>query len=566
MCLFLSFQLSQAPENLQVPRFRRTASFFAMKYPSPLSSSLPPALMVQGTCSNAGKSLLTAAFCRLLARRGLRVAPFKAQNMALNSFVTPDGGEMGRAQVVQALACGRLPDVRMNPVLLKPTSQDGSHVIVLGRPLALMKAKDYYRRKRALWDGVCRAYAELAADSDVMVLEGAGSPAEINLRAHDIVNMHMAHAADARVLLTADIDRGGAFAALVGTMQLLSPRDRSRVAGFLLNKFRGDASLLTPALETVSRRTRRPFLGIVPMLEGLRLPEEDSVGFREVALPGLGAGMPDAAALDRDASLLDVALPDLPHISNATDLDALRCEPHVRVRLVRRPEELGSPHLCLVPGSRNSLADLLFLRESGLEAALVAYARRACAAAAAGGFAGMLLGICGGLQMLGTVLHDPLRLENGGSLPGMNLLPLETTLEAEKVLRQSRARVASPPADSPCVLSGYEIHHGVTRCRRDAAFAGDFDARPLVFRSDGAPIGWGLCRGDALPPVWGTYLHGLFDDDAFRHGLLRRLRTAAGRAPAPEERAYALGPELDRLADSVEAHCDWPRILGLLGL
>ena len=522
--------------------------------------------MVQGTCSNAGKSLLTAAFCRLLARRGLRVAPFKAQNMALNSFVTQDGGEMGRAQVVQALACGRAPDVRMNPILLKPTSRDGSHVIVLGRPLARMKAAEYFRDKRKLWGSVRRAYEELAAENDVMVLEGAGSPAEINLRAHDIVNMHMAHAADARVLLTADIDRGGAFAALVGTMSLLSRRDRARVAGFLLNKFRGDASLLDPALATVSRRTGRPFLGIIPMLEGLRLPEEDSVGFREAALPCLGTGRADAAALAADASLLDVALTDLPHISNATDMDALRGEAHVRVRLVRRPEELGNPHLCIIPGSRNSLADLRFLRESGLETALAAYARRACAAAGEGAFAGMLLGICGGLQMLGIDLCDPLHLEDGGGMAGMGLLPLRTTLAAEKTLRQSRARAAAPLAGGPCELSGYEIHHGVTRAEEKAPAPGAPAVRPLLWREDGAPVGWGLCRGDALPPVWGSYLHGLFDDDAFRHGLLRRLRAAAGRAPAGEERPYALGPELDRLADAVEAHCDWPRVLAMLRL
>lgn len=537
-----------------------------MKYPSPISPSLPPALMVQGTCSNAGKSLLAAAFCRLLARRGLRVAPFKSQNMALNSFVTSDGGEMGRAQAVQALACGRAPDVRMNPVLLKPTSGNGSHVIVLGRPLARMEAKEYFRSRRRIWPKVCQAYAELAAVNDVMVLEGAGSPAEINLRAHDIVNMHMAHAANARVLLTADIDRGGAFAALTGTLHLLSRRDRSLVAGFLLNKFRGDASLLEPALHTVSRKTRTPFLGVIPMLEGLRLPEEDSVAFKGAALPDLGAGMPDDAALAADPSLLDVAVTDLPHISNATDLDALRCEPHVRVRLVRRPEELGRPHLCLIPGSRNSLADMLFLRNSGLEAAIAAYARNACAAADEGRFAGMLLGICGGLQMLGTTLEDPLHLESGGSLPGMDLLPLRTVLAAEKTLRQSRAMTVPPLTETPCALSGYEIHHGVTTQCATLAPSDGVSVRPIIVLRDGTPVAWGHCKGEALPPVWGTYLHGLLDGDTFRHGLLRRLRHAAGRRQAAEERPYALGPELDRLADAVEAHCDWPRILAMLGL
>ena len=544
----------------------RTSALTAMKYPPLISPSLPPALMVQATCSNAGKSLLAAAFCRLLARRGLRVAPFKAQNMALNSFVTREGGEMGRAQALQALACGRAPDVRMNPVLLKPTSRDGSHVIVLGQPLTSMKAREYFRSRRMLWPKVRQAYAELASRNDVMVLEGAGSPAEINLRAHDIVNMHMAHAAGARVLLAADIDRGGAFAALTGTLHLLSRKDRALVAGFLLNKFRGDASLLEPALQTVSRKTRTPFLGVIPMLEGLRLPEEDSVAFKEGTLPDLDTGMPDDAALTADPSLLDVALVDLPHISNATDLDALRCESHVRVRLVRRPEELGRPHLCLIPGSRNTLADMRFLRDSGLEDALAAYAGNARAASGTGGFAGMLLGICGGLQMLGTTLEDPLHLENGGSLPGMHLLPLQTALAAEKTLRQSHALAMPPLTERPCELSGYEIHHGVTR-QCETPFSSDgFSTRPIAVLQDGTPVGWGLCKGESLPPVWGTYLHGLFDGDAFRHGLLRRLRRAAGRAQAAGERAYALGPELDRLADTVEAHCDWPRILAMLGL
>lgn len=537
-----------------------------MKYPPVISASLPPALMLQGTCSNAGKSLLTAAFCRLLARRGLSVAPFKAQNMALNSFVTRDGGEMGRAQVVQAMACGRMPDVRMNPVLLKPTSQTGSHVIVLGRPLAQMKAADYYQYKKQLWDQVCRAYSELALECDVMVLEGAGSPAEINLREHDIVNMSMAHAADARVLLVADIDRGGAFAALAGTMSLLSARDRSRISGFLLNKFRGDASLLEPALDIVSCKTRRPFLGIIPMLEGLRLPEEDSVGFKASELTAFSYGKADEAALAADASLLDVAVISLPHGSNVTDMDALCCEPHVRVRVVLHPEELGRPHLCILPGSRNGIEDLRFLRENGLEAAILDYGRRAVAAAQEGRFDGMLLGICGGLQILGMELADPLHLECGGTLPGMGLLPLRTMLEADKTMQQVRAEAGPPLTDRQCVLRGYEIHHGVTHVCAELSREDGLALRPLVQRPDGAVIGWGCCGAEGLPPVWGTYLHGLFDSDFFRLGLLRRLREAAGRTAATTEGRYSLEEDLDRLADAVEEHCCFSEILALLGL
>lgn len=528
--------------------------------------TLPPALMIQGTCSNAGKSLITAAMCRLLARRGLRVAPFKAQNMALNSFVTNDGKEMGRAQVLQAAACGLAPDVRMNPVLLKPTSNVGSQVIVLGEPVGHMRVGEYLGYKPEAWKAVRRAYRSLAADMDVMVLEGAGSPAEINLKAHDIVNMRMARYAGAHVALVADIDRGGAFAALAGTMALLTRAERARVGGFVLNKFRGDASLLDPALVMLQKRTGKPFWGVVPMLENLRLPEEDSVSFKEGLTPGLRLGQASGGP-----GLLDIVVPDLPHLSNATDLDALRDEPGVQLRIVRHADQWGAPHVVILPGSRNTVGDLRFLRRTGL-AALVQEFARSCL----GRGSGALVGICGGLQMLGAEIADPLQIEEGGCEPGLALLPLSTRLLAAKRLCRATGWadvcVAGPELQP---VTGYEIHHGETsslngEISAQASEPAAGDATPAGMRvvmtdSGGRPLGWGRCDAGGSARVWGSYLHGLFDEDAFRHAFLRRLRHEAGLPPAPET-AYSLGPELDRLADAVEAALDMPAILKLLQL
>ncbi|WP_022656388.1 cobyric acid synthase [uncultured Desulfovibrio sp.] len=517
----------------------------------------PPALMFQGTCSNAGKSLLTAAVCRLLARQGLRVAPFKAQNMALNSFVTEQGEEMGRAQVLQAVACGLPADVRMNPVLLKPTSHTGSQVIVLGRPVGRMRVGEYLRYKAEAWKAVRRAYDELSAGMDVMVLEGAGSPAEINLRAHDIVNMRMAHHAGAQVLLVADIDRGGAFAALVGTMSLLGRADRARVAGCVLNKFRGDASLLDPALAAVSRRTRRPFLGVVPMLEELHLPEEDSVSFKLGITPGLSAADGDAA---HTVDCLDITLVDLPHISNFTDLDALRVEAGVRLRVTRRGGELGAPDLVILPGSKNSIADMRFLRQSGLAAELRGYAQRALTEGR-----GVLAGICGGLQMLGQNIVDPLNLEEGGSEPGLGLLPMYTELGSAKYLRRTSGRALAALAGEELAVTGYEIHHGRSGPSAMEAEVKTAALTQLMTDHTGQALGWGLLGADGAARVWGTYLHGVFDKDAFRHALLNRLRRERGLAPLAGT-AYGLGPELDRLADAVEAGLDMAAVYRLLGL
>ena len=376
-----------------------------------------PALMMQGTSSNAGKSVLTAGFCRILLQDGFDVAPFKAQNMSLNSHVTRDGGEIGRAQALQAQACRLEADTRMNPVLLKPNSQTGSQVLVLGRPVASMQAAEYYRKKRELVDVVHRAYDEMAAEHDVMVLEGAGSPAEVNLKAHDIVNMSMAMYAKAPVLLVGDIDRGGVFASFIGCMSTFDERERAQVAGFVVNRFRGDASLLTAALEYVERYTGRPVFGVVPNFHDLGLPEEDSVSFKQSR-----AELPTAGKLD-------VALIDLSHISNFTDCDALSQEPEVALRVVRQSSELGSPNAVILPGSRNVPGDLATLRQSGMAAALLELAARGSCE---------IVGLCGGFQMLGESIDDPHGLESSGeTVAGFGLLPVRTTLALEKTLRRN---------------------------------------------------------------------------------------------------------------------------------
>ncbi|MDR1777601.1 MAG: cobyric acid synthase [Desulfovibrio sp.] len=503
-----------------------------------------PAIMVQGVASNVGKSLLAAALCRIFTRRGLRTAPFKAQNMALNSFVTDDGKEMGRAQALQAQACGLDADARMNPILLKPTGQTGSQVIVMGAPTGQMRAREYQTHKSTLWKTVKRAYLSLSAGRDVMVLEGAGSPAEINLKPYDIVNMRMARFADAHVLLAADIDRGGAFAALVGTMSLLG-RDRARVAGYVLNKFRGDASLLTPALDAVSRRTRKPFLGIVPMLDDLRLSEEDSVSFKRGESSRIFSS--SASADSANGQNLDIAVVDLPYISNFTDLDALRHEPDVRLRRVGGAAELGKPHAVILPGSKNTLADLRVLCKNGLAASLVDFV----------GGGGTVVGICGGLQLLGRTIADPEGLEDGGEAAGLGLLDLRTRLMPEKRLRRVEGKAMSALVGKPLPVVGYEIHCGITSpCHADSV-------APVLKDMCGGILGWGRPEIDGRVRVWGVYLHGIFDKDEFRQAFLNNLRHKAqlvlrgGIVYNPES-------ELDRLADAVEQHIEMNKIYQLI--
>jgi cobyric acid synthase CobQ/L-threonine-O-3-phosphate decarboxylase len=491
-----------------------------------------PAIMFQGTSSNAGKSVMTAALCRILFQDGVRVAPFKAQNMSLNSFVTRDGGEMGRAQVLQAQACRIAPDVRMNPVLLKPNSDTGSQVIVMGKPVGNMTVGEYIRYKPEAFRTVCRAYDELAADFDALVIEGAGSPGEVNLKQHDIVNMTMARYAGAPVLLVGDIDRGGVFASFVGTMEVLTEWERALVAGFVVNRFRGQESLLRDALDYTRRHTGRPVLGVVPYLAGMNLPEEDSVTFKSGALDRTPPG---------DAEVV-VAVIDLPHISNFTDFDCFRMEPDVHLRVIRSGDEIGAPDALIIPGSKNTLGDLAYLRRSGL-------AERIVQLAAAGKVE--IVGICGGLQMIGRDIRDPESVESGaGHAAGLGLLEVETVMESEKTLLRSSAR----HAPSGLTVEGYEIHHG----RTDTA-----SAAPLLVRPDGEVVGMAAADGR----VWGTYLHGVFDADAFRRWFIDRLRVRRGLAAlGGVTAAYNIEPALDRLADVVRTSLRMDDIYRIMGL
>ena len=478
--------------------------------------------MIQGTMSGVGKSLLTAALCRIFRQDGLSPAPFKSQNMALNSFITRDGLEMGRAQAVQAAAAGLEPDVRMNPVLLKPFSDTGSQVIVGGEVRGEYAARDYFVRKKALLPEILAAYRSLAAEHDPIVIEGAGSPAEINLKRDDIVNMGLAALVDAPVLLVGDIDRGGVFAQLVGTVELLEPAERARVAGLVINKFRGDPALLKDGLDFLEARTGIPVLGVIPWTAA-DVDDEDSLSPR--------------LAETRRSALVDVAVLRLPRISNFTDLIPLERHPDLGVRYVSSPETLGEPDLIVLPGTKSTAADLLWLRRNGLERAVCRLAGKGTP----------VLGICGGYQMLGRTLRDPLGVEGGGTAAGMGLLPCETEFAGEKRRTRTTAEVLAGPF-AGARLAGYEIHMG----RTDRGGAAPF------CRLDG-----GGEDGAALGNVFGTYLHGLFDSgeltDRLAAWLLER-KGLAGTGRRSETHAEYQDRQLDLLADAVRAHLDVPAV------
>jgi cobyric acid synthase CobQ/L-threonine-O-3-phosphate decarboxylase len=487
-------------------------------------------IMFQGTSSNAGKSVLTAALCRILLQDGHRVAPFKSQNMSLNSFVTRSGGEMGRAQVVQAQACRLEPDVRMNPILLKPNSDTGSQVIVLGKPVGNMDVQEYVDYKPTAFGAVSQAFDSLAGEFDVIVMEGAGSPGEVNLKHHDIANMKMAHYAQAPVLLVGDIDRGGVFASFVGTMEVLAEWERKLVRGFVANRFRGDSRILDSALDYTRRHTGRPVVGVVPFILDLGLPEEDSVTFKSGVLDdSLPAG-----------EHVEIAVIDLPHISNFTDFDALRREPDVRLRIVRTPHDLNQPDAVILPGSKNVPGDMAYLRENGLDRKILDLSER-CESE--------LVGICGGFQMLGASIADPHGLESDGkTIPGLGLLGVETVLALEKTL----TRVTAVHLESGEPVTGYEIHHGET-CTAVA--------QPCIRRDDGALAGARSLDGR----LWGTYLHGVFDSDGFRRWFIDRLRVRRGLpAVGKVVSRYDLEPSFERLAQVVRRSLDMDFIYKLL--
>lgn len=497
-------------------------------------------IMVQGTMSGAGKSLLCTALCRIFTEDGFRTAPFKSQNMALNSFVTADGLEMGRAQVVQAEAAGREPDVRMNPVLLKPCTDTGSQVIVNGKVRGQMEAADYFAYKKELIPEILADYNSLAAENDIIVIEGAGSPAEINLRKDDIVNMGLAELVDAPVLLAGDIDRGGVFAQLYGTVELLSPPERERVKGLIINKFRGSVDLLTPGLTTLEELTGIPVLGVVPYLP-VELDEEDSLA------PQLAKTASRNSAGTASRKPLDAAVIRLPRLSNFTDFAPLLEHSVLGMRYVGKCDELGHPDLVILPGTKSTISDLLWLRRTGLEAAVLRLH----------GEGVPVLGICGGYQMMGESLSDPAGTDGGGTVRGMGLLPTATVFGTQKVRTRVDA-VTGPAAFSGTLegvrLSGYEIHTGVTTVR----------GAPFCTVSTPAQHADGCVSGTAM----GTYLHGLFDTG----GLTERLAAVLCRRKGiPYEEAEPVGRgafqerQFQLLADGVRKALDMQKIYEMTG-
>ena len=471
-------------------------------------------IMIQGTMSNAGKSLLAAGLCRIFKQDGYRVAPFKSQNMALNSFITKTGAEMGRAQVVQAEAAGIEPDVRMNPILLKPTTDVGSQVIVNGQVQGNMRAMEYYRRKREFIPAVMEAYNSLAQEYDIIVIEGAGSPAEINLKATDIVNMGLAELVDAPVLLVGDIDRGGVFAQLYGTIALLEPQEQQRIKGTIVNKFRGDRAILQPGIDILEKICGVPVAGVIPYTH-VDIDDEDSLSTRFHT----GNGRKD----------IDIAVVKLPRISNFTDVSPLERFESVSVRYIERPDQLHQPDMILLPGTKSTIADLLWLRQSGLEAAICQQAARGC----------IVFGICGGYQMLGASVRDPLGVEAAGvtEIKGMGLLPMDTVFQGEKVQQQTSGVFGEIPGAlhslSGMKYTGYEIHMG--RSRQQLA--------PLVNQGN----------------VYGSYIHGIFDGAGIAQAVIGDLAARKGIDPGtltvfdPERYKQE---QYDKLADAVRGGLD----------
>jgi len=480
--------------------------------------------MVQGTTSDAGKSTLVAAICRVLYRRGVRVVPFKPQNMALNSAVTVDGGEIGRAQAVQAEAAGLLPHTDMNPVLLKPNSDTGCQVIIHGKVACNLEAHGYHAYKPTAMRAVLASWQRLQRQYDCIVVEGAGSPAEINLREGDIANMGFAEAADCPVLLIADIDRGGVFAHIVGTLALLSASEGQRVIGFVINRFRGDIALLQPGLDWLEQETGKPVIGVLPYLHGLHIEAEDAIPLNALS-----------QAENRE-NRLRIIVPVLPHISNHTDFDALRLHPQVDFQFVPLSAEIPAADLIILSGSKNVRGDLQHLINHRWPQAISKHLR----------YGGKLLGICGGFQMLGQQIHDPYALEGeAGSSTGLGWLEMETTLESHKQLSQAQGKLAFADAN----VSGYEIHMGVT--------TGEALLRPALYLAGKAE---GAMSADNQ--IAGTYLHGLFDEPESTHAWL--LWAGLNHASKNFNYRDLREASLNRLADCVEQHLDWQKLNPLI--
>ncbi|WP_224983540.1 cobyric acid synthase [Geomonas agri] len=504
-------------------------------------SSDPHALMFCGTGSDVGKSVLTAGFCRILKRHGLTVAPFKSQNMALNSAVTPEGGEIGRAQGVQAEACGIPPHTDMNPILLKPNSDTGSQVIVQGKVVRNMGVKEYNAYKPEAFLKVRESFQRLRERYSFIVMEGAGSIAEINLREHDIANLKVAAMAGAPVILVADIDRGGVFAQIVGTLELLTPEEKALVKGVIINKFRGDVSLLDSGIEYVERRTGVPVLGVLPWFKGLALPEEDSVALQKKPAAPTGVA---------SAEKLRVGVVRLPRISNYTDFSVLEAEPDVDVYYIHSPWLVETMDLVIIPGTKSTIADLVAIREQGIADALCRYQ-------------GPVVGICGGYQMLGATVNDPDRVESSmESTKGLGLLDVVTTMLKEKQTHQAVGELlpAGQGVAPGCsaAVAGYEIHMGESVLGSGASPFARISSRSGA----GTDLEDGAVSADGR--VFGTYLHGIFDNNAFRTGFLNRIRRHKG---IPERAEAALAPDpFDELAVHMEKHLDLERIFQICGI
>jgi adenosylcobyric acid synthase len=494
--------------------------------------------MVQGTASSVGKSLLVTGLCRLFRQDGLRVAPFKAQNMSNNAAVTPDGGEIGRAQAVQAEAAGVVPTVDMNPILLKPEADHRSQVVLRGKPAFTLQGGDFLTRKAELWPYVTESLDRLRAEHDLVVIEGAGSPAEINLRSGDIVNMRVALYARSPVLLAGDIDRGGVFAHLYGTLALLEPDERASIKGFIINKFRGDIGLLRPGIPMFEERAGLPVIGVVPYLRDLRIADEDAVSLESHRRSASGA--------------LDVAVIKLPHIANFDDLDPLEREPDVSVRYVSAADALNAPDLVVIPGTKATIADLSWLHDRGLAAAIRTYAGRG----------GAVLGLCGGFQMLGSSVDDPDGVESeGGIAEGLGLLNGTTVMISEKATHLIEGEVSAGAGllvgSGPAPLRGYEIHMGRTTNQEPAPVRLLSRSGQSCDQDDGAITadGW----------VLGTYVHGFLDNDLLRARILGNLARRRGVAytPAPSLDRHA---EYDRLASTLRDALDLPALYRIVEL
>ena len=499
------------------------------------------AFAVLGTGSDVGKSVITAGICRLLHRAGVCVAPFKAQNMSLNSFVTPDGHEIGRAQALQAEACGLPPHVDMNPILLKPESDNRSQVVVLGQVFAKQEASAYFDGRLHLWSVVKESYVRLSRQYNVMVIEGAGSAAEVNLRKWDLVNWPVVEFADARVLLVADIDRGGVFAQIIGTLDLLEPAERARVCGIIINKFRGDAKLFDDGVQFLESRSGIPVLGVVPFLRDLRLDQEDSLD--------LVRYQQTSFASDR----INIAIILLPHMSNFTDFNALAAEDDVALKYVTSPVALSGADIVIIPGSKNTLSDLSYLKGRGYPSALQNHLN-GCHE---------LIGICGGYQMLGRTISDPYEVEQGGMSSGLGYLSTETELKQTKSTLQVKAHSTDYFLAGPNLVRGYQIHMGVTR-RVDELPCFQVHSHPVQCKGIALSIAQtedafdGDIRKDGL--VWGTYIHGVFNETSFRRVWLNRARVRKGLPPldlhVSKSVTVRLNSELDRWADHLSQNVD----------